>query len=45
MRTLIVYESMFGNTHLIAEAIGAGLRSHGQATVVPVDGGLTVRRL
>jgi flavorubredoxin len=26
MRVLIVYESLFGNTHEVAEAIGAGVR-------------------
>ncbi len=25
MRAVVVYESMYGNTHLVAEAIGAGL--------------------
>jgi hypothetical protein len=39
MRALVVYESMYGNTHLIAEAIGAGLRAESDdVTVVPVDG-------
>jgi len=37
MRAVVVYESMFGNTHLIADAIGAGLRSFGDVTVVPVE--------
>jgi hypothetical protein len=38
MRALVVYESMYGNTHLIAEAVGAGLRENGDdVTVVPVD--------
>jgi hypothetical protein len=36
MRTLIVYESIYGNTHAIADAIAAGLRSHGEARVAPV---------
>ena len=27
MRAVVVYESMYGNTHLVADAIGAGLRS------------------
>jgi flavorubredoxin len=27
MRALVVYESMYGNTHRIAEAIARGLRS------------------
>ena len=26
-RALVVYESMYGNTHLIAEAIGDGLHA------------------
>jgi hypothetical protein len=39
MRALVVYESMYGNTHLIAEAVGAGLRSESDdVTVVPVEG-------
>ena len=36
MRAVVVYESMYGNTHLIADAIGAGLRSTFDVTVVPV---------
>lgn len=36
MRALIVYESMFGNTHRVAEMIGEALGEHGDATVVPV---------
>lgn len=36
MRALVVYESMYGNTHLVAEAIGDGLREHAEAEVVPV---------
>ncbi len=36
MRTVIVYESMFGNTRQIADAIGEGLSSAGEVTVVPV---------
>ena len=36
MRVVIVYESMFGNTHLIAEAIGEGLGQGNEVTVVPV---------
>ncbi|UDY36617.1 flavodoxin family protein [Dermatobacter hominis] len=36
-RALVVYESMYGNTHRIATAIGDGLRDGGvAATVVPV---------
>jgi hypothetical protein len=36
MHTLIVYESMYGNTHAVAEAIGDGVRGSGEARVVPV---------
>jgi len=38
MRALVVYESMYGNTHLIADAIGDGLRTSGdvKVTVVPI---------
>lgn len=38
MRSVIVYESMYGNTHLIAEAVAAGLGAAGAVEVVPVDG-------
>lgn len=39
MRALVVYESVFGNTHAIAEAIGRGLGSQAdvEVEVVPVD--------
>ena len=36
MRAVVVYESMYGNTHLIAEAIGAGLSTVFDVRVVPV---------
>ena len=36
MRAVVVYESMFGNTHAVAEAIGEGLRGACDVTVVPV---------
>ncbi len=36
MNAVIVYESMYGNTHLIAEAIAEGLRAYGEATVAAV---------
>jgi hypothetical protein len=38
MRAVVVYESMFGNTHVIADRIGDGLRSAGdlETTVVSV---------
>jgi hypothetical protein len=38
MKVIVIYESMFGNTHLIAEAIAAGLRDGNEAVVVPVGG-------
>lgn len=34
--TVIVYESMFGNTRLIAEAIADGIRPHRTVTLVPI---------
>jgi len=37
MRAVVVYESMYGNTHLIADAIGAGLGGAFEVTVVPVS--------
>lgn len=36
MKVVIVYESMFGNTRVIAEAIAAGLREGNETAVVPV---------
>jgi len=36
MKAVVIYESMYGNTHLIANAIAEGLRKHGDAIVVPV---------
>jgi hypothetical protein len=36
MRALVVYESMYGNTHLVADAIGRGLELAGDVTVRPV---------
>jgi hypothetical protein len=36
MRAVVVYESMFGNTHQVAEAIAAGCRVHGDAVVASV---------
>jgi hypothetical protein len=38
MRALVVYESMYGNTHRVAEAIGEELRRFGETTVIPADG-------
>ncbi len=37
MRAVVVYESMYGNTHSIANAIGDGLRESAEVLVVPVD--------
>ena len=36
MRALVVYESMYGNTRLIADAVGAGLEATCDVRVVPV---------
>lgn len=37
MRAVVVYESMYGNTHLVAAAISQGLVGGGEVSVVPVD--------
>ena len=37
MRAVVVYESMYGNTHQIADAIGAGLETAFDVRVVPVS--------
>jgi Flavodoxin len=36
MRALVVYESMFGNTHVIADHIATGLRTQLETTIVGV---------
>ena len=36
MRAVVVYESMYGNTHLIADAIGTGLAQGFDVKVIPV---------
>jgi menaquinone-dependent protoporphyrinogen IX oxidase len=36
VRARVIYESMYGNTHTVADAIAEGLRSSGEVTVVPV---------
>jgi hypothetical protein len=36
MNTLVVYESMYGNTHAIATAIAEGIRPSGHVRVIPV---------
>ena len=37
MRALVVYESMYGNTHVIATHIAAGLHDTYEVTLVPVS--------
>ena len=37
MRSLVIYESMYGNTHAIADGIADGLRAHGEVSVVPAS--------
>jgi flavodoxin-like protein len=37
MQVVIVYESMYGNTHVVADAIGAGLEPAADVLVVPVS--------
>ena len=37
MRAVVVYESMYGNTHQVANAIGAGLGTAFEVSVVPVS--------
>ena len=36
MRALVVYESMYGNTHAVAVSIAAGLSTRHDVTLVPV---------
>lgn len=36
MKAVVVYESMYGNTHVVADAIGRGLAASGEVVVVPV---------
>jgi hypothetical protein len=36
MQVLVVYESMYGNTHAIAEAVGRGCSNDHEVSVVPV---------
>jgi hypothetical protein len=38
MKVLIVYESMYGNTHTVADHIANGLRPGAEVSVVPVSG-------
>lgn len=37
MRALVVYESMYGNTHAVAAGIAAGLHATCEVTLVPVS--------
>ena len=37
MRAVVVYESMFGSTRRVAEAVGEGLGDVGEVVVVPVE--------
>ncbi len=37
MKAVVVYESMYGNTHIVANAIGEGLGNAVDVSVVPVD--------
>ena len=36
MKAVVIYESMYGNTHLIANAIGRGLSETADVVVIPV---------
>ena len=36
MHTLVVYETIYGDTHAVAEGIAGGLRAHGEVRVVAV---------
>ena len=36
MRSVVVYESMFGNSHRVADTIGSALEEFGSVSVVPV---------
>ena len=36
MRALVVYESMYGNTHAVATDIASGLSAANEVTLVPV---------
>jgi hypothetical protein len=36
MKSVVIYESMYGNTHLVADAIATGLGTYGEVEVMPV---------
>jgi flavodoxin-like protein len=38
MKVVVIYESIYGNTHLVADAIAKGLNEVNDVTVVAVDG-------
>ena len=38
MKAVVIYESMYGNTHAVADEIAAGLREAAEVVVTPVDG-------
>lgn len=44
MRAVVVYESMFGNTHVVADHIATGLASTHEVSVVPVHDATTELR-
>ena len=44
MRALVVYESMYGSTHVIADNIADSLRVDYEVTVVPVGDASWARR-
>ena len=37
MRAVVIYESMYGNTHLVADAVGIGLGTAFDVSIVPVS--------
>lgn len=41
MRAVVVYESMFGNTHVVAERIAEGIGEHCEVEVLPVGEAIT----
>jgi hypothetical protein len=43
MRALVIYESMYGNTHVIADHLAAGLHPAWEVDVVPVSDATTER--